>query len=117
MTALSGHDYAILLAAADRLVVWAYLFGGAAPAEIERVTADLAAAGYDMSRLDDLRGAVGAGAHVDPTGRISTQTLVEAVEAAQTHGITDVNVTPLSLMSDARLDGARRRVAPGRRLS
>lgn len=96
---LSGHGYATLLTAADRLIVWAYLFGERSPEEIERLTAALAAAGYDMSSLEVSVGLWAPG-HVDPTDRISTQTLVEAVQAARTHGITDVNVTPLSLVTD-----------------
>lgn len=96
---LSGHGYEALLGAADRLVVWAYLFTVRSPAEIERLTSTLATAGYDMSQLEISVGLWAPG-HVDPTDRISTQTLVEAVQDAQTNGITDVNVTPLSLMTD-----------------
>lgn len=98
--AVSGHEYATLLRSADRLVVWGYLFGQRAPGEIEGLTAALADAGYDMSRFEISVG-LWAPFSVDPPERIPTQTLVEAVQAAGTHGITEVNVTPLSLVTDA----------------
>lgn len=97
--AVSGHEYATLLRSADRLVVWTYLFDQRAPGEIEGLTAALAAAGYDMSRFEMSVGLWAPGV-VYEAQRIPTQTLVEAVRAAETHGITDVNVTPLSLVTD-----------------
>lgn len=95
----NGQEYQAMLGAADRIVVWAYLYDTRPPAEIERVTAALAEAGYDMSRVEVSVGLWAPG-NLDPPGRIPTQTLVEAVRAAETHGITDVNVTPLSLVTD-----------------
>lgn len=95
----SGHDYATLLQVVDRLVVWAYLFGERSPEEIERLTAALDAAGYEMSRFTISVGLWAAG-QTNPSNRISSATMVEAVRAAQTNGVTDVGVTPLSLLVD-----------------
>lgn len=97
---LSGHDYATLLQVADRLILWAYLRKQRSPAEIEGVTAALAAAGYEPSRFTISVG-LWARSIADPNGRISTSTMVEAVREAATNGVTDVNLTPLSLMTDA----------------
>ena len=97
---VSGQDYDVLLGAADRLVLWAYLFGGRTPDEISRVTAALADAGYDMSRLVVSVG-LWAPSSVDPPGVIGADVLGQAVAEAATHGVTRVGVTPLSLMSDA----------------
>jgi len=100
---VAGQDYRILLQAADRLVLWAYLFGEHAPADLERVTADLAAAGYDMSRFTMSVG-LWAPTSVDPPGRLSSADLGQAVRDATTHGVADVAVTPLSLMTDQDWD-------------
>ena len=96
---VSGHDYDVLLEAADRLVLWAYLFGEHVPDDIGRVTAALQEAGRDMSLLT-----ISVGLWVptseDPPGRMSTAEMAQAVAQAGTHGVTHVNVTPVSLMTD-----------------
>ncbi|WP_166140672.1 hypothetical protein [Nocardioides ochotonae] len=95
----SGHDYDVLLRAADRLVVWAYPFDRHSPAEIEGIASALRAAGEDMSRFTMSVG-LWAQTSVDDEA-ISPDTLVRSVRAARTNGITSVNVTPVSLMDDA----------------
>ncbi|MGW8564871.1 hypothetical protein [Isoptericola sp. NPDC055881] len=97
----SGHDYRVLLGAADRLVVWAYVGSGHTPADVERVTAALAGAGFDMSRLTMSVGLWAGGADADPPRAISPALMTRSIEAASTHGITAVNVTPLSHLSAA----------------
>lgn len=93
----SGQDYAALLTVADRLVVWAYVGTDHAPQDVEAATAALAAAGYDMARFTM---SVGLWASVDPAVAIPAATMAPTVVAAATHGVTDVNVTPVSLMTD-----------------
>ena len=98
----SGHDYEILLGAADRLVVWAYVGPrDHSPAEVEGLTADLEGAGFDMSRFTMSVGLWAGSADADPPQVISPELMVETLGAAATHGVTDVNVTPLSHLSDA----------------
>jgi len=97
----SGHDYSVLLEAVDRLVLWAYVYETRDPAEIEEVTAGLEAAGLDMSRFTISVGLWVRGPGGDVEEAITPARLVDSVRAAQTHGITSVNVTPLRLMSDA----------------
>ena len=82
-------------------MVWAYIYRDRTPADIEQLTADLRAGGIDMSRLTISVG-VWATYEVTPPEAIAPETLQAAVEAAATNGITDVNVTPLSLMDDER---------------
>lgn len=96
----TGQDYATLLTEADRLVLWAYLYPGHTPAEVEQVTAALAGAGYDMSRFTISVGLWAPG-NPDPPGVLPVATVGEAVVAAETNGVTDVNVTPYTLMGDA----------------
>ncbi|MEU2200180.1 hypothetical protein [Isoptericola sp. NPDC019482] len=98
----SGHDYEILLGSADRLVVWAYVGPpDRTPADVERLTGALQTAGYDMSRFTMSVGLWAGSADADPPRAIAPGLMGETVEAAATHGITDVNVTPLSHLSDA----------------
>ncbi|SKC82490.1 hypothetical protein [Krasilnikoviella flava] len=100
--ASSGHDYAILLGAADRLVVWAYVGRrDRTPADVERVTAALEDGGFDMSRFTMSVGLWAGSADADPPRAISPELMAETVAAATTHGVEDVNVTPLSHLSDA----------------
>src|SRR5690606_17145851 len=48
----SGHDYEVLLTAVDRLTVWAYFQpSGRDVSSVEALTAALAGAGFDMSRI------------------------------------------------------------------
>lgn len=94
----SGHDYTILLRAADRLILWGYVFLLAPEGtSLPQVTADLAAAGYDMSRFTMSVG-------LWSTREVPPEMFGAAVASAETNGITHVNVTPLSLMSDADWD-------------
>ncbi len=98
----SGHDYRTLLRAADRLTVWAYV--GApdrTPRDVERLTRGLHDAGYDMRRFTVSVGLWAGSADADPPRTISPERLAGAVDAATGNGVEDVNVTPLSLLSDA----------------
>lgn len=98
----SGHDYHLLLASGIDLQAWVYI--GTAkkqPEDIRRLTAALAAGGYDMSRFTMSVGLWKGPANADPPGRISPDELGRAVKAAQTNGIADVNATPFSLFTDA----------------
>ncbi|MFC7876377.1 hypothetical protein [Isoptericola sp. NPDC057391] len=97
----TGHDYEILLRSADRLVVWAYVGQDRTPAEVEGLTAALEEAGYDMSRFTVSVGLWAGAADADPPQAITPGRMAETAEAAGTHGVTDVNVTPLSHLSDA----------------
>ena len=99
----SGQDYTVLLEAADRLVLWAYLYAQRPPAEIEQMTAALEDAGFDMSRFTVSVGLWSGRATAEDGGSeesIPAETLQEAVGLAATNGITSVNVSPLSLMTD-----------------
>ncbi|ACQ78604.1 conserved hypothetical protein [Beutenbergia cavernae DSM 12333] len=94
----SGHDYSTLLEVADRLVVWVYIGPvQRSPDDVESLTAALAEAGYDMSRLTMSVG-LWKGRADDPTS-IEPGELAGAVRRAATNGITSVNVTPYSMMS------------------
>ena len=95
----TGQRYETLLTAADRLVIWAYLWPGHTPEEIEQVTAALVAAGFDMSRFTVSVGLWAEG-NPDPPGVLPVATMGEAVVEASTNGVTDVNVTPYTLMGD-----------------
>ncbi|MEL7975235.1 hypothetical protein AAG589_05180 [Isoptericola sp. F-RaC21] len=95
--ASSGHDYQILLRAADRLVVWAYVGPqDRSPADVERLTAALEAAGFGMSRFTMSVGLWAGSADADPPQAIPPALMAETVRAAGTHGVEDVNVTPYS---------------------
>ncbi|WP_171467162.1 hypothetical protein [Cellulosimicrobium sp. 72-3] len=93
----SGHDYAVLLSGADRLNLWGYTtLDGRDVAEVRNLTAALATAGFDMSRITVSVGLwAGGGGATDP------ETMAEAVSLAATNGVRSVNVTPYSLMGDA----------------
>ncbi|MEN5072866.1 hypothetical protein ABE437_03535 [Isoptericola cucumis] len=98
----SGHDYPTLLRAADRLTVWAYVGSrDRTPQDVERLTRGLQDAGYDMGRFTVSVGQWAGSADADPPRAISPQVLAEAVDAATGNGVEDVNVTPLSHLSDA----------------
>ncbi|GAA1732533.1 hypothetical protein GCM10009809_30040 [Isoptericola hypogeus] len=98
----SGHDYEVLLRAADRLVVWAYVGPrDKSPRDVERLTAGLAAGGIDPARLTLSVGLWGGSADADPPQAISPELMAGTVTAAATNGVTDVNVTPLSHLTDA----------------
>ena len=96
---VSGQLYDVLLRSADRIVLWAYLFGQRPPTDISGVTAGLEEAGYDMSRFTVSVG-MWAPFSVDPPGVLSADLLTQAVEEAATNGVTHVNVTPASLLTD-----------------
>ncbi|MFE6969979.1 hypothetical protein [Isoptericola sp. NPDC057653] len=98
----SGHDYRILLGAADRLVVWAYVGpGDRTPAQVEGLTGALEDEGFDMSRFTMSVGLWAGSADADPPQSITPRLMTRTIEAAGTHGVTAVNVTPLSHLSDA----------------
>jgi len=95
----SGHDYGTLLTAVDRLTVWAYFQpSGRDVSDVEALTAALAGAGYDMSRITVSVG-LWAGSSAS-TARIAPEIMSEAVSLAATNGVRAVNVTPLSFMTD-----------------
>lgn len=95
----AGQRYATLLTAADRLVIWAYLWPDHTPQEIEQVTAALDEARFEMSRFTVSVGLWAAG-NTDPPGVLPVATMGEAVVEAATNGVTDVNVTPYTLMGE-----------------
>ena len=90
----SGHDYALLAEAADRLVVWDY-FGIAEPGSPD--TRSLARA---LARRDDGRGVLSIGLWDEPDGAIEPTELREAVEDAARGGSQALWVTPASLMDE-----------------
>ena len=96
----SGHDYEVLLGPADRLVLWAYLYGIRRPVQIRQVLASLERTGLAMTRLTVSVGLWKGGPKIEDRGAIAPRTFRAALRAAETHGITSVNVTPLSLMSE-----------------
>jgi hypothetical protein len=103
----SGQDYSILLESVDVLQLWAYLgsttAGGAdrPPSAIPGLTGSLQAAGYDMSRFIVSVGLWAGPPSAEPPDRIAPAVLGEAVAAADGNGVSAVNVTPYSLMTDA----------------
>jgi hypothetical protein len=104
----AGDDYNVLAKAADRLTLWAYIgTDGKATSDICRLTAALdrdfqiETARFTMSV--GLWGANDATVHV-----VSPDTMASAVRAAETNGITSVNVTPMSLMSPAHWRALRK---------
>lgn len=100
--ASSGHEYDILLESADRLVVWIYVGPrDRTPAQAEQLLGTLEEAGYDMSRFTTSVGLWAGAADADPPQAIPPALMAETLDAAATHGITDVNVTPLSHLSPA----------------
>ncbi|MGH1565361.1 hypothetical protein [Mumia sp. DW29H23] len=105
----SGQDYQVLLDSVRdlRLQLWAYVGRPVRPAtDVERLTAALRDAGYDMARFVISVGLWGDGP-ADDAGTISPAALDGAVRSAATNGITDVNVTPYSLMTDAHWEVLR----------
>lgn len=95
----SGHDYEVLLTAVDRLTVWAYFQpSGRDVSSVEALTAALAGAGFDMSRITVSVG-LWAGSSAS-TARISPEVMARAATLAATNGVRAVNVTPLSFMTD-----------------
>ncbi|TNC42458.1 hypothetical protein [Mumia zhuanghuii] len=99
----SGHDYALLMSSVRglRLQLWAYIgLPPRAPSAVEGLTAALQRAGYDMERFILSIGVWTTGRTADGARAIiAPQTFEVAVRDAATHGITDVNVTPYSLLS------------------
>ena len=92
----SGHDYAVLLSETDRLTIWGYTtLDGRAVGELQDLTAALAVAGFDMSRIT-----VSVGLWAGGVETITPETMAEAVALAATNGVRAVNVTPYSLMTD-----------------
>jgi hypothetical protein len=96
---VAGQDYAALLGVADRLVLWAYLFGDRPPSDVGRLVDALVADGQDMSRFVVSVGLWAPGTPEAP-GSLPAPTLAQAVEAALAAGATSVNVTPVTLMTD-----------------
>jgi len=96
----SGHEYDVLLGEVERLVLWAYLYRTRRPEDVERVLGRLEAEGLDTSRLTVSVG-LWERPPGPPVGPIDVAPFVAALRAADTHGVTSVNVTPLSLMSES----------------
>lgn len=95
-----GDDYRVLLSAADQLVLWAYIGTDGRPAsDVERLTAGLRAAGFDMARFTVSVGLWLGDADAHPPDVITPQVLADAVRGAATNGVVDVDVTPTSLMT------------------
>lgn len=91
-----GLDHVLLAEHADRLVLWAYLgLEERTPADLERVTAELTRSGIPADRVT-----VSVGLWDEEPEAISPQDMVAGVRAAGTNGITAVNVTPYSLMTE-----------------
>ena len=96
----SGHDYEVLLGPADRLLLWAYLYGIRHPVQIRRVLGAVDRAGVDMGRLGVSVGLWRETPGAEQDEPISVPTFRSALRAADSHGVTSVNVTPFTLMSD-----------------
>ncbi len=103
----SGQDYGALLEVVDRLVLWAYVGEDRAAGDVEVLTAGLADAGFDMSRFTVSVGLWTGTGEGDASQPISSETLEETVRDASTHGVSAVNVTPLSYMTDQLWDALR----------
>lgn len=103
----NGQDYRALLAGVRdlRLQLWAYVGRPVRPAaSVAGLTRSLADAGYDMSRFIVSVG-LWSGSSSDSTrAPIAPGVLDVAVRGAATSGVTDVNVTPYALMTDAHWD-------------
>lgn len=99
----NGHDYALLLSSVRdlRLQLWAYVgLPARAPSSVEALTAALRDADYAMSRFIISVGVWAEGRNADGTRRtIAPATFEVALRGARTNGITAVNVTPYSLLS------------------
>ena len=91
----SGHDYALLEGASDRLVVWDYF--GIAP-EGSPSTRDLAKA---LAGRKEGSGVLSVGLWGSGDNPITPDALKTAVQDAAAGGIGSVWVTPASLMTDA----------------
>ncbi len=103
----AGLGYSQLARPADRLVFWAYLgLEERTPADLEAVTATLIRSGlpadtFTMSvGLWDEGPAADAAATGGSQAAISPQVMADAVRAARAHGVTAINVTPYTLMTD-----------------
>ncbi|GAA2231869.1 hypothetical protein GCM10010413_32640 [Promicromonospora sukumoe] len=93
----SGLSYPVLVEHADRLVLWGYLgIGNHTPRELEDVLAALERSGMPMEKFIV---SVGIWDHGEADGTISPKLMAAGVRAADTHGITSVNVTPYTLMT------------------
>lgn len=95
----SGHGYRTLLGSVDRLLLWAYLYRDRRPEELERLTAGLADAGLDMERFALSVGLWADRPETEQSTPIAPDRFERAVREAQTNGVSYVNVTPLSLMT------------------
>jgi hypothetical protein len=100
----NGQDYRTLLSGVPglRLQLWAYVGRPVRPASsVADLTASLAGAGYDMARFIVSVGLWSGASSDDPQRPIRPAVLDVAVRGAATHGVTNVNVTPYSLMTEA----------------
>jgi hypothetical protein len=96
-----GDDYNIIAGAADRIILWAYIGAdGKGPNDICGLTHALDRAfSIEISRFTV---SVGLWGPNDSTvDVVPPATMAAAVRAAETNGVTSVNVTPMSLMTSA----------------
>ena len=99
--ASSGQAYRTLLGTGAMLQPWVYLgLANKQPQDVIEFTSALNSAGLDPSRFVLSVGLWRGAANADPPGRITPDELEGAVRAAGTNGVTDVNVTPYTLMTD-----------------
>lgn len=97
---LSGHDYRILHRSGTQLQLWVYIGRADRRAtEVEQLTKRLAEGGYDMSMFIISVGLWRGSISGDELGTITPAELTQVVRGASTNGITNVNVTPYSLMT------------------
>lgn len=103
----AGQRYDVLARSVDKLVLWAYIGSDGRPAsDIRRLTAALRSSGVPTSRFSV---SVGLWGRDDSTTRpLPPAELGRAVRDAQTNGVRDVNVTPVSLMRPAHWRALRR---------
>ena len=102
-----GDDYNILAKAADRIILWAYIgTDGKEPDDIGRLTRALH---EDFPiRTSRFTVSIGLWGPNDSTvDVVPPATMADAVRAAETNGITSVNVTPMSLMTSAHWPALR----------
>lgn len=103
----AGLGYSQLARHADRLVFWAYLgLVERTPADLEAVTATLLHSGIPTDTFTMSVGLWDEGPSADETtsgssqAAIPPQDMADAVRATRAQGVTAINVTPYTLMTD-----------------
>ncbi|MGC3995150.1 MAG: hypothetical protein QM779_13720 [Propionicimonas sp.] len=97
-----GDDYDVLYGAVDRIILWGY-FGteGRTPADFGNLGAALQASKVPTERFAV---SVGLWSGEDEQSVITPAELAEAVGVATSAGLTSVNATPVTLMTQAHWD-------------